>query len=404
MKTVGIIAEYNPFHNGHLHQLSMAKQLSGADYAIIVMSGDFTQRGTPALLDKYRRAEMALRSGADLVLELPVRFATGSAECFARGAISLLCGLSVDALCFGSECGDVDSLRLAAALLTEEPERFRDTLRKKLRDGSSYPAARSQALSACLTEETGYARDIWQSPNNILGIEYLRALHALNSSMEVYTVKRSGSGYAEQTLPQSGFCSALAVRRELLSSREFSVLSPFLPPASLALLKTEAEKNTLLTENDFSAQLFYRLLSLRDTGYTAYADVSQALSDKISNQLFSFRSYSDFCTLLKSRDLTYARVSRALLHILLQLKSTEGYALYARPLGFRRDSRDVLSQLGKGRLPLLSKLSDAEKLLDEAGRTQLQEDLFASHLYESVCAAKKGSTPCHECCRQILII
>lgn len=402
MKTVGIIAEYNPFHNGHLHQLSMAKKLSGADYAVIVMSGDFTQRGTPALLDKYRRAEMALRSGADLVLELPVRFATGSAECFARGAVSLLCGLSVGALCFGSECGDVNMLRLAAGLLADEPKPFRDALRAKLQSGVSYPAARSQALSACLPADAGCPADIWQSPNNILGVEYLRALRSLNSSMEVYTVKRSGADYADPQLPQGGFCSALAVRRKLFSGGEISGLAPFLPPATLALL--EAEAPALLTEDDFSAQLFYRLLSLQKTGYTAYADISQALSDKISNRLFSFRSYSDFCSLLKSRDLTYARISRCLLHILLQLRSTEGYAAYARLLGFRRDSRDVLTLLGKNRLPLLSKLADAEPLLDEAGRTQLQEDLFASHLYESVRAAKKGSTPCHECCHQILIV
>lgn len=410
MKTVGIIAEYNPLHRGHVYQLSKARELTGADRVVIVMSGNFTQRGTPALLDKYVRAEMALAAGADLVVELPVRFATGSAERFAHGAVSLLDGLGVDALCFGSECGSTDSLLFAARLLCEEPDSFRETLRHALKKGASYPSARSQALSTCVRGEgnislpTDFCESVWEGPNNILGIEYLKALIRLGSTMEVCTVKRDGAGYSDSAIPEKGFCSALAIREWLLSRKDPSALTPYLPSGVCSLLTDAAREDAFLCADDFSSMLFYRLLSLQAGGYTGYEDVSQALSDKIARNLFSFRSFSDFCSLLKSKDLTYARISRSLLHILLNIRESEKTARYARILGFRRSSSDMFSVLGKGSVPLLSKPADAEAVLGKKGLAQLKEDQFAAHLYESVRAAKKGGTPQNECRRQIIIV
>ncbi|MDE6063925.1 MAG: nucleotidyltransferase family protein, partial [Lachnospiraceae bacterium] len=247
MKTVGIIAEYNPFHNGHLYHLQQAKALSNADFAIVVLSGDFTQRGTPALLDKYARCEMALCCGADLVIELPVCFSTGSAEYFAKGAVSILSGLKTDALCFGSECGSIDALRRTARVLADEPEPFRNTLMQNLHKGMSFPAARSLALTQYLSE-ADYDDSLLKSPNNILGVEYLKALIKLDRPMEVYTLPRQGTGYSDDFLPDSDssnslqeqhFCSALALRRRLLDGGSCSELISFVPKPALHILERE---------------------------------------------------------------------------------------------------------------------------------------------------------------------
>ena len=261
MKTVGIIAEYNPFHNGHLYQLKKAKEITGADFAVVVMSGDFTQRGTPAVFDKYTRCRLSLLAGADLCIELPVVYATASAELFAKGAVSLLSALGVDALCFGSECGEIAPLREIASLLFAEPPAYKEALNKALKEGLSFPSARAVAVRKCahagslpgadaaafnnlpsagslsgvdaaassslsgvdatasgsLSGMDAAASDVLASPNNILGIEYLKALLALEKNGQhapvPYTIKREGDGYLSHTLSEESFCSAMALRK-----------------------------------------------------------------------------------------------------------------------------------------------------------------------------------------------
>lgn len=418
MKTVGIIAEYNPFHNGHQYQLARAKELSGADYAVVVLSGDFTQRGAPALISKYARCEMALLGGADLVLELPTCFSLGSAEYFAKGAVTLLDSLDVDALCFGSECGEISSLKLIADILCREPEDYKKLLQQHQKEGMSFPAARSLALSEYvqnmssenLVSEGVSIEELLQSPNNILGIEYIKALLMRNSTMEIYTLSRQGSGYLDTALPDDSFCSALAARRAIEQGSPLSSLASFLPEDTLQILNRELKMGFPVTTDDFSSILFYRLLSLRSQGYTAFADVSEALSDKISNSLEQYVSFSGFCEkTLKSKDLTYTRISRALFHILLGiteefLQTAAGLKIagYARILGFRTASAGLLSALSASSTPLLSKMADAEKLLDPFSREMLAQDVFASHLYEGIAAQKTGRTIEHEYRRQIL--
>ena len=209
MKVVGLIAEYNPFHNGHLHHITKAKELTGADYAVVIMSGDYVQRGVPAIMPKRLRAEMALKSGASAVFELPVCYATGSAELFAEGAVSFFDHLGVvDSICFGSECNDLDGLQTIADVLLEEPEEYRIELRKHLKNGVSYPHARQAALSAYMSMEN-YSI-LLNDPNNILGVEYLKALKKLNSSMKPYTIKRHGAHYHDETLhPVNSSASAI---------------------------------------------------------------------------------------------------------------------------------------------------------------------------------------------------
>ena len=184
MKTVGIIAEYNPFHNGHAYQIAMAKKITSADYCIVVMSGDFVQRGTPAIMDKYIRAHSALESGADLVLELPVYYAASSAEYFASGAVALLDKLGVtDTLCFGSECGDIAVLSALAEALLDETPQFKKVLKQQIKSGASYPQARNHALSVTAPHLTG-SLHVLQSPNNILGLEYIKALKKRQSRIQ----------------------------------------------------------------------------------------------------------------------------------------------------------------------------------------------------------------------------
>ena len=188
MKILGIIAEYNPFHNGHAFHIKEALKTSNCDAAVIIMSGDFVQRGEPAIFPKHLRAEMALSEGASVVLELPACFACGSAEYFAQGAVSILNSLGcIDALCFGSESGCINELQTIAKILADEPETYREYLQTFLRQGMSYPLARQHAFAEYTKNE--HLSKILTEPNNILGIEYLKALHILDSNMEVFTVR-----------------------------------------------------------------------------------------------------------------------------------------------------------------------------------------------------------------------
>lgn len=387
MKTVGIIAEYNPFHNGHLYQLKKAKEITGADFAVVVMSGDFTQRGTPAVFDKYTRCRLSLLAGADLCIELPVVFATASAELFAKGAVSLLSALGVDALCFGSECGEIAPLREIASLLFAEPPAYKEALNKALKEGLSFPSARAAAVRKCA--HAGSLSDVLASPNNILGIEYLKALLALEKNGQhapvPYTIKREGDGYLSHTLSEESFCSAMALRKGI--AEENPDLLRYVPESIRQEFADTCQTKSSLCSDDFSGMLFYKLLSEKDTGYDAYLDVSSDLSDKIRKNLASFTTFSAFCEgSLKSKDITLTRVYRSLLHILLSIKKEDlpAAAPYARILGFREASIEVFGCLSRENVPLLSRLKDASSLWSPEALSCLSKDIFAAHLYEHV--------------------
>lgn len=394
MKTVGIIAEYNPFHNGHLYQLKKAKEITGSDFAVVVMSGDFTQRGTPAVFDKYTRCRLSLLAGADLCIELPVVFATASAELFAKGAVSLLSALGVDALCFGSECGEIAPLQKIASLLFAEPPAYKEALNKALKEGFSFPSARAAAVRKCahagsLSGMDAAASDILGSPNNILGIEYLKALLALEKNGQhapvPYTIKREGDGYLSHTLSEESFCSAMALRKGI--AEENPDLLRYVPESIRQEFADTCQTKSALCADDFSGMLFYKLLSEKDAGYDSYLDVSSDLSDKIRKNLASFTTFSAFCeNSLKSKDITLTRVYRSLLHILLSIKKEDlpAAAPYARILGFREASIEVFGCLSKENIPLLSRLKDASSLLSPEALSCLSKDIFAAHLYEHV--------------------
>lgn len=436
MKTAGIIVEYNPFHNGHQFHIEETRKITGADFVIAVMSGNFVQRGTCALLDKYIRTRMALTCGADLVLELPVFFATGSAGDFASGAVSLLDKLGiVDALCFGSECGNIDMLGDAAALLAKEPPQFSAALKAGLKQGFSFPNARAAALKTCLSgdmpnahnasapalpEYQNTADSFLLSPNNILGIEYCTALRRRNSAITPYTIQRKGAGYLEDTLcpvpEQECFASALSLRTALRSGDSIPQLwdgiSPYIPSQLSSLWQQILSEKSFLFPEDFTRELRCRLILEAASGFEQYADVSRELSDKLKKSTLLFDDWDSICTLLKSKETTYSRISRSLCHILLSITKEEvssarqnDYVPYARILGFRKEAVPLLSAIKpNSSVPLISKLADARRMLKPSALSMLQKDILAAHLYEAVRFSKTGFSPVNEYTRQIIMI
>lgn len=415
MKITGIIAEYNPFHNGHLYQINQAKK-NGADYIIIVMSGNFLQRGTPAILDKWSRTQMALSCGADLVIELPTVFVTASAQYFARGGVSILDKLGcVDTISFGCESDDISMIQTLSSYLLKEPYDYKENLQNCLREGNSFPKARELALAECLSPE---AAAFASSPNNILALEYCIALLERHSSMNIFPIKRKGNGYHDTQLDKSKFASATAIREILEKTIDdknncpnsflSNELKDYLPESVSSIL---AEKETnYVTQNDFSSLLHYKLLTEGNSSLTKYADITEDLSDKIRKNLRHYRDYNSFCELLKSKELTYSRINRALTHILLNITQemyddvkTNDYARYARILGFRKEATPLLSEIGKTTtIPLISKLADASKLLSDREKKYLEHDIFCSHVYESMVASKTGNAAKNEYQREII--
>ncbi len=411
MKIVGLITEYNPFHNGHLYHIQKAKEITGADTVIVVMSGNFVQRGAPAIMPKHIRTEVALEAGVDLVLELPVCFSTGSAEYFAAGAISLLDHLGcVDSICFGSECGNYELLEQIARITTEEPEEYKAVLKKLLSDGMSFPLARQWALREYLQDET--LDTVLEEPNNILGIEYIKALKRFGSSMKAYTIKRIVSDYHDDSL-NSGYSSASAIRKLLAYtcnaihleadgmfdepslSEVLTRLENEVPKSCIRFLDETHHTRYPIYSNDFSAILGYKLLAETKETLTGYLDINEDLANRIVNHANDFITIDQFCNLLKTKDTTYARISRCLFHILLDIKVSDmldyknsGYCQYARILGFRKNSKKLLSVIKKySDTPLISKLSHAESL-SETGRKMMHQDIFAANLYERIVTEK----------------
>ena len=414
MKIVGLITEYNPFHAGHLYHMQQARELTGADYCVVLMSGSFVQRGEPAIFDKYRRTKAALLAGADLVLEMPVAFSTASAHEFAAYGVALLSAIGVDAVVFGSECGQIEILKQAAYALNHESAEFQERLRKGLKAGLTYPQARAKALGETQAGGTRVENvedfhantdvsnsHIWSSilnsPNNILGIEYLRAAEDLHSPMEFYTISREGSGYHEDTLADANFPSASAIRgiiRNSLSKDKdlLDILASHLP----AVTHPAYTGAVPVFVDDFSGLLNATVLQMQAT--FSIADLSPELAARLTKPPYFPLSFEERIQALKTRQLTYTRVSRALLHLVLGMREEdisrwkdEGYALYARILGFRRQSSPLLSCLHKkSSIPLITKMADAAQNLSPSALALLEQEVYASHLYQTVRMKRSG--------------
>lgn len=422
MKTVGIIAEYNPFHEGHLYQIQQVRQRFHADFVVIAMSGDFVQRGEPAIYDKYLRTEIALAAGADLVLELPVCFATSSAEDFAAAGVALLNRLGVvDGLCFGSELGDLAPMKAAAELLAFEPEQYKRLLQGYLKAGDSFPKARARALSLCFSQSASEnpafqdAEAFLSSPNNILGVEYLKALIRQKSPIEPMTLKRTGQDYHDCTLPSDGvFSSASALRRGIGAAEvNYSRLL-----SSLGLTKkislTDSDEPAPIFPDDLSLIFNWRLQELLQAGQnmTVFSGLSPELAARLTRASLEFETFTGRIRQLKTRQYTYTRISRALLHLLLGITDEDislgkrmDYIPYVRILGFSRSAKPLLSRIRQEcPLPLITKTADARQLLDTDGLKLFQKDIHASHLRQALVYSKNGRQMPNEYTRSVIIL
>ena len=411
MKVAAIIAEYNPLHNGHEFQIKRAKQLTGADYVIVVMSGDFTQRGVPAIIDKYERTKMALNAGADLIIELPLYYSCSSAEYFASGAINLLDKLGiVDYLVFGSECGDIRILTDIADVLINRKEEISNMIHTLVKEGMSYPIARVRAVEEAIPNSYEHI-EAMNYPNNILGFEYIRALKQFNSKIIPVTNLRIGAGYHDRMM-DNPICSSLAIRSSLEEKGELERIRSQVPYHVYKILEENYDKSFPILNKDISSILKYKLLLDEPKGYEDYVDISPDFSAKIIKNLNKYESYSQFCDLLKSKDITYVRVARNLLHILLNIKKdsmakykSEGYIFYARMLGFKKSSGDLLSALkSEASITLISKLADARHQLSPIGMEMLETDIQAAHIYDTIVSEKFNVPTVSEFSREIVIM
>lgn len=429
MDVSGIIAEYNPFHAGHLYHLQRTRELTGADYLIVVLSGNFIQRGEPAVFDKSIRTRMALLCGADLVIELPAPFACGSAEDFAMGAVSLLHRLGVVThLSFGSEAGELAPLKQAAHIALEEPPVYREALKNALRQGLTYPQARSIAFHAAGLEEKAAAAV--EQPNNLLGMEYSKALNRLKSSILPVTLERKGNAYHDMELETGKYASASALRKAIARQtfiyggvsadgrikispegilEKDSALSGQIPPILRSFYRPEV--CFPLFPDDFSSLLNYQILLFRSR-ISDFSDCSPELANRLEKQALTPLSFTQRIASLKTRQYTYTRISRALLHLLLMLRREEvesyrsqGYTSYARILGFKKEAVPLLGEIKKhSSIPLISKAADAEKILSEHEKTLWRKDIFCSQIYSACFQQKYKKTPPDEFRRQIVIV
>lgn len=440
MKAVGLITEYNPFHNGHLYHLNKAMELTGADVSIAVMSGDFVQRGEPAILDKYARASMALNSGVNLVVELPVNYAVSSAESFADGAVKVLHYIKADSIAFGSESGDIDGLLKVAHILCDNEEMLYKEISKYTSSGMSYAAARQKVVGLLTDADTAA---VLSSSNNILAVEYLKAIIKHNYDIKPYTVQRQGDGYNDKDIC-SEYASATALRENIKcrfdkenvcdSSVGNSIsddvvfnngrvknsnddilftninISEYMPEKAGLILSSNTN---YIYPDDITGALFTRLLDiLFVSGYDKndfienvmqYADVSKEIAGRLykitmdaitrtipqgqeSKDSAAF-SFSSMCEKIKTKEVTLSRIKRALVRITLGLdkKHMEKYANepYIRVLGFDKKGQEYLSYIRKTvEVPLITKTADYKEML--------LDDIHAANIYNTIVAGKYG--------------
>lgn len=402
MKAVGLVTEYNPFHNGHLYHLNKAMELTGADISVAVMSGDFVQRGELAVLDKYTRASMALNSGVNLVVELPVNYAVSSAESFAAGALKVLNYIKADSIAFGSESGDIERLSKLAHILCDNEDTLYNEISKYTANGISYAAARQKTVEKLTDKDTAA---MLTSSNNILAVEYLKAIIKNNYAIKPYTIKRKGDSYNDTDI-RSDYASATALRGNLKADN----ISKYIPVKAGLILSSNTN---YIYPDDITEALFTRLLGiLFASSYDKnvfienvmrYPDVNKEIAGRLyksamdmitrtvpqgaeskDNGAFSFGS---LCEHIKTKEVPLSRIKRALVRITLGLdkKHMEKYANepYIRVLGFDKKGQEYLSYIRKTvEVPLITKIADYKEML--------LDDIHAANIYNMIVAGKYG--------------
>lgn len=390
MKTVGIITEYNPFHNGHLYHIRESKKKARAQAVICVMSGHFLQRGEPALLDKWARAKMALQGGVDLLFELPFAYASRSAEAFAFGAVRLLDATGVvDSLSFGSELGGLAPLLSLAEALVEEPTPYKEALSHYLKEGLSFPKARNLSLVEILPSRKEELAPILKSPNNILGIEYLKALHRLKSSILPFTIQRKGRGYHDKTM-EGPYASATAIRGAIERGQEIEELKDSLPPTSLAILKEELKegRGPIFLE-DLAPYLLFLLRQTKKERLEEILGVTEGLENRIKDATKEALTIEELASSIKTRRYTLTRIRRIFIHLLTNYSAREAQAFdleggprYLRILGFNQVGQALLKKMReRAYLPTITKVAPFYHQGFGLTKTMLGMDILATDLY-----------------------
>lgn len=379
MNTAAIICEYNPFHNGHLYQINRIKEELKADRIIMLMSGDFVQRGEPSIYNKEVRSEWAIKNGGDLLLMLPTFASTGSSDLFAYTAVSILNKLgAVDYLCFGAECSSLETLININKEINSEDLLKSPEFLKLLSDGNTFAKARSLLFPQYIEELS--------KPNNILAIDYLNSLRLTHSSIKPYLIKRTNDDYKECDLPKEGnFASATSIRNSIIN-KNIDNLEKYMPSDMFQKLSELIP----VTIDDFSKEIYYKLLS--DESLDEYLDVSGDLRDRIKNLISEYSSFSEFAEKLKTKNLTRTRINRALIHILLNIKHNNDYykehindLYHVRVLGMKRSSGDLFKTIQVfGKISLMTNVSDYLREFNDFEKEIFNTDYLASTLYDSV--------------------
>ena len=416
---VGIIAEYNLLHNGHALQLDFAKNTLRADSIVLALSPDFTQRGEIAILSKYERARIALELGVDLVVQIPVNSATDSSLGYAYGSIKTLDGLGiVDTLLFSAEDDDIDILSDIANIEIDESLSYTNTLNESLRVGLSYPKARENAILEAIKDSdedipTNLITDIISKPNNILAIEYLKALKLLNSDITPVCMKRIGSSYNDDVI-EGSIASASAIRLAIKNGNPASIEAT-VPPKAYEYYKKYYDNNEFLFPDDTSLMLGYKLL---EGNLNEYKDCNEELSNKITNELSNYTNMTSFRALIKSKNITEARISRVLCHILLNITDdlyikSQGriypHIPYIYILGINDNGANLLSEINSNHtLPFFTSYIEARKFYDDSSkdsikaRQVLEADINSTNIYNLILANKTSSNVTPELSRRFL--
>lgn len=376
MQAVGLVVEYNPFHNGHLHHVLEAKRATKSDVVIAVMSGQFLQRGEPALVDKWTRTKMALANGVDIVIELPYVYSTAPANDFARGAISLLSSIGCTYFAFGSEEGRIEPFLNSFMLIENHRTSYNELIKQAITTGVSYPQALHYAYA---TLQAQYPQDYIDlaKPNNILGFHYIEAAHQLDCDIQPFTIQRIGAGYHEEINSTSHIASATGIRKALFSNQP---IDPFMPLESTQQLTAWHSKHGQFVHwENFWPLLQYAILRHTPKQLTAYADVQEGIENALLKHAKTSNSYTEFMTNLKSKRYTWTRLQRMLTHIFTGVTKDMLHSFtrpsYIRLLGMTNQGQNYLSMHKKSfELPLISRVAAVKD-------DMLALDLHATTMY-----------------------
>ncbi len=407
MKTLGIIAEYNPFHNGHLYHLQKAKKMTGAEFVIAIMSGNFLQRGEPAIFDKWTRALMALKSGVDLVIEIPFVFSSQDARAFANAGIKLLNSLGiVDFVTFGCEDGNISFLNEISELIAKEPLEFKKIIKEEVKKGNNFPTIREKALIQYYLENIDKLklssieklRKTLKQPNNILALEYLIALKNSKSNIEPFPIKRIGSNYSQKTL-EGKYSSATAIRNKIFQSIRdnnhdiLENLIDFIPSSSYEIISDTLEKGiNPISISHFQQAILSNLRRMPTDDIKGIHGVQEGLENRIKKAAILSGNIEELIKKTKSKRYTHTRIQRILIHSLFNLKHQEISAfnkigpIYCRVLGMTNNGKFLLKKIKKkSELPIIIKLKNTFKKNSNhtniIEKNMLDYDIMSTNLY-----------------------